>query len=109
MIDNLFAKVFGTKHEREVKKMLPEVVVINDLEPGIQALSDADLAAKTAEFKQRLANGESLDELMFEAFAVCREVGRRVLGAKNLREEVIDQGGERGKGIPDSSLHNGTV
>ena len=61
MLDTVLAKVFGTKHEREIKKIRPMVVAINDLEPQMMALSDAELAAKTVEFKQRVANGASLD------------------------------------------------
>ncbi|HUG81782.1 MAG TPA: preprotein translocase subunit SecA [Bryobacterales bacterium] len=89
MLDNLLAKVFGTKHEREIKRMQPLVAAINDLEPGIQALSDDQLKAKTAEFKQRLEQGESLDDLLSEAFAVCREAGRRVLRMRHFDVQLI--------------------
>src|SRR5579884_3958741 len=89
MIDTLFAKIFGTKHEREVKKMLPVVQAINDLEPKIQSLSDAELAAKTIEFKERLAQGATLDDLLIEAFAVCREAGRRVLKMRHFDVQLI--------------------
>ena len=75
MLDPILAKIFGTRNEREVKKMRPAVAAINDFEPRLQQLSDIDLAAKTQEFKQRLANGEPLDDLLIEAFAVCREAG----------------------------------
>ena len=61
MIDTLLAKIFGTKHEREVKKLWPVVQEINALEPAMQGLSDHELAAKTAEFKTRLENGAALD------------------------------------------------
>ena len=57
MIDALLAKVFGTRNEREVKAMLPTVAAINELEPSVRALSDIDLAAKTIEFKERIAQG----------------------------------------------------
>ena len=70
MIDTLLSKVFGTKNEREVKAMRPIIAAINALEPQMQQLSDAELAAKTQEFKQRLADGATLDDLMVEAFAV---------------------------------------
>ena len=89
MLDNLLSSVFGTKHEREVKKMQPIVAAINDLEPRIKALGDTELQAKTGEFKQRLANGESLDDVLREAFAVCREAGRRVLGMRHFDVQLI--------------------
>ena len=84
MLEGTLAKVFGTKHDREIKAIRPLVAAINDLEPKLQALSDADLAAKTQEFKQRIANGASLDDLLVEAFAVCREAGRRVLNMRHF-------------------------
>ena len=71
MIDSLLAKVFGTKNEREVKAMLPIVDSITALEPAMRQLSDIDLAAKTIEFKEKLARGASLDDLLIEAFAVA--------------------------------------
>jgi len=89
MIDTLLAKIFGTKHEREVKKLRPIVEAINSLEPSLQKLSDAELAAKTSEFKQRLANGESLDSLLVEAFAVVREAARRVLNMRHFDVQLI--------------------
>ena len=89
MFDNVLAKVFGTKNEREIKKMRPMVGFINDLEPAIQALTDTELAAKTAEFKERIANGATLDDLLFEAFAVVREAGRRVLNMRHFDVQLI--------------------
>ncbi len=89
MIDTLLAKVFGTKNEREVKALRPMVAAINDKEPGMQALSDEELAAKTQEFRQRLANGETLDDLMIEAFAVVREAGRRALNMRHFDVQLI--------------------
>jgi preprotein translocase subunit SecA len=89
MLDNLLAQVFGTKHERETKRMQPTVAAINDLEPEIQKLSDDGLKAKTAEFKQRIENGESLDDLLVEAFAVCREASRRVLRMRHFDVQLI--------------------
>jgi preprotein translocase subunit SecA len=89
MIDQALAKIFGTKNEREVKRIRPIVAAINDLEPGMQQLSDAELAQKTVEFKQRAANGESLDDLLIESFAVCREVGRRVLNMRHFDVQLI--------------------
>jgi preprotein translocase subunit SecA len=89
MIDQALAKIFGTKNEREVKRIRPIVAAINDLEPGMQQLSDAELAQKTVEFKQQVANGESLDDLLIESFAVCREVGRRVLNMRHFDVQLI--------------------
>ncbi len=89
MLDGTLAKVFGTKHEREIKGIRPLVAAINDLEPQLQNLSDAELAAKTQEFKQRLANGAGLDDILVESFAVCREAGRRVLNMRHFDVQLI--------------------
>src|SRR3954453_11445978 len=89
MIDSVLAKVFGTKNEREIKAMRPIIAAINDLEPHVQQLSDADLAAKTVEFRERVANGSTLDELLPEAFAVVREAGRRVLNMRHFDVQLI--------------------
>src|ERR1700737_2933824 len=89
MIDQALAKIFGTKNEREVKRICPMIAAINELEPGMQQLSDSELAQKTVEFKQRVANGESLDDLLIESFAVCREVGRRVLNMRHFDVQLI--------------------
>ncbi len=89
MIGNLVAKVFGTKHDREVKKLQPLVDRINSLESEIKALSDAELKAKTPEFKERLERGESLDELLPEAFAVTREAALRALGLRPFDVQLM--------------------
>src|ERR1700683_317477 len=89
MFGALLAKVFGTKKEREVKALLPTVAAINELEPAISALSDIDLAAKTIEFKERIAQGATLDDLMVEAFAVVREGGRRILNMRHFDVQLI--------------------
>ena len=89
MIDTLLAKIFGTKHEREIKKILPLVVAINEREAAVKGLSDAELTAKTQEFKLRIANGEPVDDLMAEAFAVVREAGIRVLGMRHFDSQLI--------------------
>jgi preprotein translocase subunit SecA len=89
MLDGLLAKIFGTKHDREIKAIRPMVAAINDLEPQLQSLSDADLSLKTQEFKQRLANGATLDDLLIEAFAVCREASRRVLAMRHFDVQLI--------------------
>jgi preprotein translocase subunit SecA len=89
MIDAILAKIFGTKNEREVKAMLPKVAAINDLEPPMGQLSDIDLAAKTIEFKEKLAHGATLDDILFEAFAVVREAGRRALNMRHFDVQLI--------------------
>ncbi len=89
MIEGTLAKVFGTKHDREIKIIRPMVAAINALEPQLQKLSDAELAQKTVDFKQRVANGASLDDLLVEAFAVCREAGRRVLNMRHFDVQLI--------------------
>ncbi|HYZ87473.1 MAG TPA: preprotein translocase subunit SecA [Bryobacteraceae bacterium] len=89
MIDAVLAKVFGTKNEREIKAMRPVIAAINDLEPQIQQLSDEERARKTQEFRERLANGATLDDLLIEAFAVVREAGRRVLNMRHFDVQLI--------------------
>ena len=89
MLDTLLAKVFGTKHEREIKKLLPQVAEINSREAGVENLSDAELAAKTAEFRQRLAQGATLDDIMLDAFAVCREAARRTVHMRHFDVQLI--------------------
>jgi preprotein translocase subunit SecA len=89
MIDAFLAKIFGTKNKREIKAMRPIIAAINDLEPRTQQLSDIDLAAKTIEFKERLAQGASLDDLLIEAFAVVREAGRRFLNMRHFDVQLI--------------------
>lgn len=82
-------KVFGTHSDREVKRLIPLVDEIEDLEPKIQKLSDAELSAKTEEFKERFQNGQTLDDLLPEAFAVVREASVRVLGERPYRSQLI--------------------
>jgi preprotein translocase subunit SecA len=89
MLEGALEKVFGTKHGREIKKILPIVAAIGDLEPELKKLSDQELAAKTVDFKQRVANGASLDDLLIEAFAVCREAGRRYLNMRHFDVQLI--------------------
>lgn len=74
----IMSKIFGTRSQREVKRLQPLVGQIEALGPACQKLSDGDLAAKTKEFQQRYQNGETLDALLPEAFAVCREAADRV-------------------------------
>src|SRR5207253_9184682 len=80
---------FGTQNERDIKAIRPKVVAINALEPDLQNLSDIDLAAKTIEFKERLAQGATLDDLLVEAFALVREASRRVLKMRHFDEQLI--------------------
>ncbi|MHA3893542.1 preprotein translocase subunit SecA [Acinetobacter sp. GXMZU3951] len=89
MLASLIGGIFGTKNERELKRMRKIVDKINALEPTISALSDADLSAKTEEFKQRYNKGESLDKLLPEAFAVCREAAKRVMGMRHYDVQLI--------------------
>ena len=86
---NLFDKLFGTYSDRELKKVEPIARKVMDLEPEIEKLTDAELKAKTAEFKKRYADGETLDDLLPEAFAVMREASWRVLGMKHFYVQVI--------------------
>ena len=89
MLASLIGGIFGTKNERELKRMRKIVEKINALEPTVSALSDADLSAKTEEFKQRYNKGDSLDKLLPEAFAVCREAGKRVMGMRHYDVQLI--------------------
>ena len=82
-------KILGTSHEREIKRLRPGVEAINLLEPTISKLSDAELKAKTAEFREKLDNGASLDDILHEAFAVCREAGKRALKMRHYDVQLI--------------------
>jgi preprotein translocase subunit SecA len=99
MIGQLLAKVIGTQNEREIKRLRPLVAEITALEPGIQKLTDEQIREKTVEFRKRVADGESLDDLLIEAFAVVREAGRRVLNMRHFDVQLIG-------GIV---LHKGTI
>src|SRR3954464_7120183 len=89
MLDTLLAKVVGTQNERELKRLRPLVGEVAALEPSIQALSDGQLRGKTAEFRARVAEGETLDDLLVEAFAVVREAGKRVLNMRHFDVQLI--------------------
>ncbi|MBU1395275.1 MAG: preprotein translocase subunit SecA, partial [Gammaproteobacteria bacterium] len=89
MLQSMFKKVFGSRNERLVKQYLQKVKAINALEPAMEKLTDAELAGKTAEFKSRLENGETLDKLLPEAFAVVREASRRVLGMRHFDVQMV--------------------
>ncbi|QEY24251.1 preprotein translocase subunit SecA [Neisseria animalis] len=99
MLTNIAKKIFGSRNDRLLKQYRKSVAKINALEADMQALSDEALQAKTAEFKERLANGETLDGILVEAFAVCREASRRVLGMRHFDVQLI--GG--------MVLHNGKI
>ena len=89
MVFNLLTKVFGSKNERELKQIQPLVDKINALEPGVQTLSDEQLKARTADFKQRLDQGETIDELLPEAFATVREASIRTLNMRHFDAQLI--------------------
>ncbi|BDU51061.1 preprotein translocase subunit SecA [Haliovirga abyssi] len=89
MLKKMLGRIIGTKNEREIKRMLKKVEKINELEPQFQALSDEQLKAKTVEFREKLANGETLDDILAEAFAVVREAGKRVLGMRHYDVQMV--------------------
>ncbi|MDG9929914.1 MULTISPECIES: preprotein translocase subunit SecA [Pseudomonas] len=89
MFAPLLKKIFGSKNERDVKRMLKTVSAINALEEQMLALSDEQLRGKTEEFKSRVAKGETLDQLLPEAFAVAREAGKRVMGMRHFDVQLI--------------------
>ncbi|PYM20849.1 MAG: preprotein translocase subunit SecA [Candidatus Rokuibacteriota bacterium] len=89
MISVILRAVFGTKHERDVKRMMPVVQQINALEPEMQRLDDAGLAAKTDELRKRVADGADVDDVLVEAFAVCREAARRTLSMRHFDVQLI--------------------
>lgn len=89
MIQEVLRKIFGTKHDREMKRLQPLIDQINAFETAIQSLSDQQLQAKTPELKARLQKGETLDSILPEAFAVCREASRRVLGMRHYDVQLI--------------------
>lgn len=89
MITNLIEKVIGTKSERQLKKLYPIVQKINELEKTISPLSDEQLKNKTQEFKDRLAKGQTLDDILPEAFAVVREAAKRVLGLRHYDVQLL--------------------
>jgi preprotein translocase subunit SecA len=99
MIGQLLTKIVGTQNDRELKRLRPRVADINAFEPSIKLLSDEQLLGKTAEFRARLANGETIDDLLPEAFAVVREAGRRVVNMRHYDVQMI--GG--------MVLHNGAL
>ncbi len=99
MIQNILTRIFGSRNERLLKQYAHAVRQINALEPEIAALSDADLRAKTDAFRSRVANGETLDDVLPEAFAVVREASKRTLGMRHFDVQLL--GG--------MALHNGKI
>ncbi len=99
MIGSVIRKLFGSKNDRTIKALLPRVAEINALEPAMKALTDEQLKAKTVEFRERMANGETVDDLLVEAFAVVREGSFRALGQRHYDVQLI--GG--------MVLHSGTI
>jgi preprotein translocase subunit SecA len=89
MIQKTLAKIFGTRHDREMKRLAPLVAHIGSMEDALKPLSDDDLRARTAAFKQQIANGQSVDELLPEAFAVCREASTRSLGMRHYDVQMV--------------------
>ena len=88
-IERGITSLFGSSNARFVKKLQPMVDAITALEPQYQALTDAELREQTVKFRKRLAAGETLDDLLIEAFAVCREAGRRVLGMRHYDVQLL--------------------
>ena len=89
MLTWVMKRVFGTSHERTIRRMKPRATAIGNLEKELQKLSDADLRAKTADFRQQLANGAKLDDILVPAFAVCREAARRTLRMRHYDVQLI--------------------
>ncbi|MDC9501023.1 MULTISPECIES: preprotein translocase subunit SecA [unclassified Pseudoalteromonas] len=89
MISNLFTKIFGSRNDRTIKNLRKTVALINALETQLEALSDEDLRAKTAEFRERYDNGQSLDDILPEAFAVVREASKRVNGMRHFDVQLL--------------------
>ncbi len=87
--EKLLAKLFGTKHDREIKKMRPLIVAINEMEPRMQELSDEELAAQTVAFKEQIAQGASLDDILIPAFATVREAGKRFVNMRHFDVQLI--------------------
>jgi preprotein translocase subunit SecA len=89
MINTLLGKIIGTQNERELKRLRPLVAQINDLESSVTSLTDSDLRARTETFKKRLADGETLDDILPEAFATVREAGKRAMNMRHFDVQLI--------------------
>jgi preprotein translocase subunit SecA len=88
-IERGITSLFGSSNARYVKKLQPKIAAIGALEPKYQAMSDAELREQTSQFRKRLAEGETLDDILVEAFAVCREGGRRFLGMRHYDVQLM--------------------
>ena len=95
MLEGLIKKIFGDPNEKELKNIRPIVDKINALEPDMERMSDANLQAKTSEFKLRLQKGETLDDILPEAFAVVREASKRVTGTTTFCRKRLRWCGKR--------------
>ena len=82
-LERFITGLFGSSNARYLRRLEPRIEAINSLEPKYQAMSDAELRGQTVDFRRRLAGGETLDDILVEAFAVCREGGRRFLGMRH--------------------------
>ena len=89
MLEKALTKIFGSKHDREMKSLRPLINRVNELENSIKALSDVDLKSQSSKFQERINNGESLDDILPEAFATCREAAWRVLGMRHYDVQLI--------------------
>jgi preprotein translocase subunit SecA len=89
MIQRVLTAIFGTKHDREIKRLAPRLDQVNGLEPTFQKMSDADLRGQTVRLRERIGAGEPLDDLLPEAFAACREAARRTLGMRHFDVQLI--------------------
>jgi len=89
MVDKILSVLFGSKHERDIKKLGPLVTLINSLEPDMKKLSNDEMRAKTSEFRGRIEKGESLDDILPEAFALVREAGIRNLGMRHFDVQLM--------------------
>src|SRR5271169_6661737 len=88
-VERGITSLFGSSNARYLKKLQPTIDAINALEPKYQAMTDAELREQTPKFRKRLAAGETLDDLLVEAFAVCREAGRRVLAMRHYDVQLM--------------------
>ena len=104
---SIFQRLFGSSNDRKVKALAGRVAKINRLEPSTQALSDEALRAKTVEFRERLGRGETLDQLLEEAFAVVREASRRVLGQRHFDVQLVGGIGLHEGGISEMRTGEG--
>ena len=88
-VERSITGLFGSSNARYLKRLEPRIEAINSLEPRYEAMTDAELRAQTEEFRRRLSAGETLDDLLVEAFAVCREAGRRFLSMRHYDVQLI--------------------